>query len=703
MKITISRFLNRRLPQLSGLRIDKVPPKAGPIEHVKQFLASLRNDYEAKKNTKLPMEKKQRRFSIGYFIFAFLVILLIQNYLGSRHVEVISYSQFKSLMKKGLVTDVAIGETTIQGDMKGEGVKEIFTAERLKDVPQEVRAGKKSYPFVAVRVEDPGLTAELEQAKVSFKGEVTSTWLPTLLSWVIPAALFFLVWSYFAKKMGSGSAGLMQIGKSKAKVYIEKATGVTFADVAGIDEAEEEVAEVVGFLKDPEKYQRLGGRIPKGVLIVGPPGTGKTLLARAVAGEAGVPFFSLSGSDFVEMFVGVGAARVRDLFMQAVKNAPSIIFIDELDAIGKARGSNMFTGNDEREQTLNQLLAEMDGFDPNQGVIIMAATNRPEILDAALLRPGRFDRQILVDRPDIKGRTKILQLHAKKVKLAPDLDLSIVAAKTPGFVGADLANIVNEAALLAARQDKEAIEMVEFDEAIERVVAGLQKKSHVINPKEKKIVAYHESGHALVAELEPGADPVSKISIIPRGIAALGYTTQLPTDDRYLMTRSELLARIDVLLGGRVAEEIVFGDISTGAQNDLQRATEIARTMITQFGMSERLGLASLEGPRHSTFLMVPTQSPKEYSEETARLIDEEVKQLLSEAHTKARNILVSHRAALEELAELLLEKEVVDRPALQAILKVRSIDSGKEKKKPADGYGIENNEKNVKRDQPEA
>src|SRR6185503_5118847 len=465
------------------------------------------------------------------------------------------------------------------------------------------------------------------------------------------------------------------------------------------DEAQEEVAEVVGFLKDPEKYQRLGGRITKGDLIVGPPGTGKTLLARAVAGEAGVPFFSLTGSDFVEMFVGVGAARVRDLFAQAVKNAPSIIFIDELDAIGKARGVSMLTGNDEREQTLNQLLAEMDGFDPNQGVIIMAATNRPEILDAALLRPGRFDRQILVDRPDIKGRTKILQLHAKKVKLSADLDLAVVAAKTPGFVGADLANIVNEAALLAARLDKQSIDMAEFDEAIERVVAGLEKKSHVINPKEKKTVAYHESGHALLAELVPGADPVSKISIIPRGIAALGYTTQLPTEDRYLMTRSELLARIDVLLGGRVAEEIIFGDVSTGAQNDLQRATEIARTMITQYGMSQKLGLASLEGPRRATFLMVPTQSPKEYSEETARLIDAEVKQILSEAHTKARDILLAHRTALEALAKLLLEKEVVDRPALQAILKVRSIDSIKDRKRALDPSGNESNQTNPERE----
>ncbi|MGH7834012.1 MAG: ATP-dependent zinc metalloprotease FtsH, partial [Candidatus Binatia bacterium] len=452
-----------------------------------------------------------------------------------------------------------------------------------------------------------------------------------------------------------------------------------------IDEAEAELVEVVEFLKSPGKYQRLGGRIPKGVLLLGPPGTGKTLLARAVAGEAGVPFFSISGSDFVEMFVGVGAARVRDLFAQAVQHAPSIIFIDELDALGKARGMNVLGGHDEREQTLNQLLAEMDGFDPNQGVIIMAATNRPEILDPALMRPGRFDRQVLVDRPDLKGREKILQVHAKKIKMAPGVDLSVVAAGTPGFVGADLANIVNEAALLAARAGKSGVEMADFDEAIERVVAGLQKKSRVMNPREKKTVAYHESGHALVAELVPGADPVSKISIIPRGLAALGYTQQLPTEDRYLMTRSELMARIYILLGGRVAEEMIFGDVSTGAQNDLQKATEIARTMVTQFGMSERLGLVSLEGPRTPMFLPVPSQNAKEYSDETARLIDEEVKWILREAHAKVREILAAHRSPLEELARLLLEKEVVERPELQAILKVRNIEQMKEKRKPAD------------------
>lgn len=620
------------------------------------------------------MEKKQRDFSIWYFLAAIIVMIGIQNFFANPQWESVPYSRFKALVKKGMVADLVIAEKTIRGNIKGEAVKEILSPDRLKEISHD---GKRDLPFIAVRVEDPDLIAELEEAGIVFRGEVSSGWLSTVLSWTIPVLLFFVLWNFLFKRMGSGS-GLMQIGKSKAKVYIEKKTGVTFADVEGIDEAEEELVEVVDFLKNPKKYQRLGGHIPKGVLLLGPPGTGKTLLARAVAGEAGVPFFSISGSDFVEMFVGVGAARVRDLFSQAVEHAPSIIFIDELDALGKARGMSMLTSHDEREQTLNQLLAEMDGFDPNQGVIIMAATNRPEILDPALLRPGRFDRQVLVDRPDIKGREKILQLHAKKIKLSPKVDLSLIAAKTPGFVGADVANIVNEAALLAARQGKDGVEMQDFDEAIERVVAGLRKKSRVMTPKEKKTVAYHESGHALVAELVPGADPVSKISIIPRGIAALGYTQQLPTEDRYLMTRSELIARVYVLLGGRVAEEMVFGDISTGAQNDLQRATEIARMMVTQFGMSERLGLVSLEGPRTPLFLPVPTHAPKEYSEETARMIDEEVKRTLSETHMKVKDILAAHRPALEKLANLLLEKEVVERPELQAILKVRSIDEVK-------------------------
>jgi cell division protease FtsH len=627
------------------------------------------------------MDKWRQQFSIGYFFVALLLLFLLQTYLASPQVETINYSQFKALAKKGLVANLVVGEKTIHGEIKPEGIKEALPAERLKALGDAVKDGKKAIPFITVRVDDSELVPDLEKAGVAFKGEVVNDWLPTVLSWVVPVALFVVLWNFLFKKMSAGG-GMMQIGKSKAKVYIEKKTGVTFEDVAGIDEAEEELVEVVEFLKTPEKYQRLGGRIPKGVLLVGPPGTGKTLLARAVAGEAGVPFFSISGSDFVEMFVGVGAARVRDLFAQAVQHAPSIIFIDELDALGKARGMNMLSSHDEREQTLNQLLAEMDGFDPNQGVIIMAATNRPEILDAALMRPGRFDRQVLVDRPDVKGREKILQLHAKKVKLAPSVDLGVIAAKTPGFVGADLANIVNEAALLAARQGKAAVESSDFDEAIERVIAGLQKKSRVMNPREKKTVAYHEAGHALVAEIVPGADPVSKISIIPRGVAALGYTQQLPTEDRYLMTRSELLARIYVLLGGRVAEEMVFGDVSTGAQNDLQKATEIARTMITQFGMSERLGLVALEGPRTPMFLPVPTQSSREYSEETARIVDEEIKKLLVDAHNKVRDALASHRQALEELAKLLLSKEVVERPELLAILKVRNIGSYKEKER---------------------
>jgi cell division protease FtsH len=572
-----------------------------------------------------------------------------------------------------------VRDKTISGSIKIEGAKAIFSPEKLKDLGDSI---KKPVPFLVVRVEDPGLTAELEQAGIPFTGEASSEWITTLLSWIVPMVLFFVFWSFLMNRVGGAGGGLMQIGKSKAKVYIEKQTGVSFADVAGIDEAEEELIEVVEFLKHPEKYQRLGGHLPKGVLLVGPPGTGKTLLARAVAGEAGVPFFSISGSDFVEMFVGVGAARVRDLFGQAAEHAPSIIFIDELDALGKARGVNMLASHDEREQTLNQLLAEMDGFDSNKGVIIMAATNRPEILDPALMRPGRFDRQVLVDRPDVKGREKILQLHAKKIKLSANVNLDLLAAKTPGFVGADLANIVSEAALLAARQNKDAVEMADFDEAIERVVAGLQKKSRVMSPKEKQTVAYHESGHALVAELVPGTDPVSKISIIPRGIAALGYTQQTPMADRYLLTRSELLARIYVLLGGRVAEEMIFDDVSTGAQNDLQRATEIARTMITQFGMSDRLGLVSLEGPRTPLFLPVPMPSTKEYSDDTARIIDSEVKQMLCEAHEKVREILATHRPALEELAQLLLKKEVVERPELQAILKVVNIDRAKERKR---------------------
>ena len=461
----------------------------------------------------------------------------------------------------------------------------------------------------------------------------------------------------------------MSVGRSKAKIYAEDQIGINFKDVAGLDEAKEELKEIVEFLKTPQKFTRLGGKLPKGVLLVGPPGCGKTLLARAVAGEAKVPFFSISGSEFVEMFVGVGAARVRDLFARAQEKAPCIIFIDELDALGKARGINPVGGHDEREQTLNQLLVEMDGFDTKKGVILMAATNRPEILDPALLRPGRFDRHILVDRPDLKGREEILRVHAKGVRLAEDVDFKALAAMTPGFVGADLANMVNEAALLAARRGKDAVGMAEFEEAIERIVAGLEKKSRVMSEKERRIVAYHEVGHAIVASALPGADPVQKISIIPRGIAALGYTLQRPTEDRYLMSKSELLNKLTCLLGGRVAEEIVFDEVSTGAQNDLIKATEIARSMVVEYGMSEKLGVVAFERER-PLFLQVSTYpSLREYSEETAREIDAEIRRIIEEARAKARQILTERRKTLDKVAQILLEKEVIEGEELKRLL----------------------------------
>ncbi|HEU5193992.1 MAG TPA: ATP-dependent zinc metalloprotease FtsH, partial [Methylomirabilota bacterium] len=526
-----------------------------------------------------------------------------------------------------------------------------------------------THRFITTRVDDPDLVRELQAANVRFTGTGDGGWLGTLASWVVPAVVFVGLWSLMVRRMGGAQGGLLSIGRSKARVYVERATGVTFDDVAGIDEARAELMEIVDFLKNPQRYQRLGGKIPKGVLLAGAPGTGKTLLAKAVAGEAGVPFFSMNGSDFIEMFVGVGAARVRDLFEQAQTKAPSIVFIDELDALGKARGiAPAFGGHDEREQTLDQLLAELDGFDSSKGVIIMAATNRPEILDPALLRPGRFDRKVVVDRPDLKGREKILKVHARGITLAPDVDLGALAARTPGFVGADLANLVNEAALAAARANKSAVETADFDEALDRVVGGLERRSRLINPREKEIVAHHEAGHALVAELRPHADRVHKISIIPRGVAALGYTEQQPTEDRYLLTRAELLDRIDVLLGGRVAEEIIFGDISTGAANDLQRATDMARHMVAQYSMSEKLGLATFEEPRQ-TFLAPGGATPREYSDATAEAIDLEITAILDVAHRRVRETLTAHRSALEALAKLLMDKEVVTADALRALL----------------------------------
>jgi cell division protease FtsH len=612
------------------------------------------------------MEPKQRAFSMWYTVAAMLLFFGIQAILLAPHPETVSYSEFKSLVKANKVSDLMLYKDTITGTLALTGLEGVLPKEKIEEIK---RAGKGAPGFVTTRVEDPGLVPELEAAHIRFTGHVANPWVSTLLSWILPAVIFFGLWMIVMKRMNPQS-GLMSIGKSRAKVYVEHQTGVTFDDIAGIDEARGELMEIVDFLKNPARYRRLGGNIPKGVLLVGAPGTGKTLLAKAVAGEAGVPFFSLTGSNFVEMFVGVGAARVRDLFVQAQAKAPSIVFIDELDAVGKARGVNPgFGGHDEHEQTLNQLLAELDGFDTQAGVIILAATNRPEILDPALLRPGRFDRQVVIDRPDLKGREKILEVHTRKVTLAPGLDLSVIAGRTPGFVGADLANLVNEAALHAAREGKDAVALTDFDQAIDRIVGGLERKSRIISPKEKEIVAHHEAGHALVAESREHADKVSKISIIPRGVAALGYTQQQPTEDRYLMTRAELLDRLDVFLGGRVAEEIIFGDVSTGAHDDLQWASDLARHMVTQYGMSDALGLGTFERPRQALFLRGPSVSEREYSEDTARVIDDEMRKLLEAARQRVRETLEEKRNILEALAKLLIEKEAVDRNALTTLL----------------------------------
>jgi len=602
--------------------------------------------------------KPRTKFSIGYVIFVFFIMILIQLFLVQLffppvETKTIPYSEFKQLVREGKLKSVAIGDEIIKAIPK-EGA-----------LPGEQRKIKL---FVTTRVDDPDLIKELDRYNVEYSGIYESPWAKSFFSWVLPLVLLFFIWALVFRKMGPG-AGVMTFGKSGAKLYAEMDVKVTFGDVAGVDEAKEELKEIIEFLKEPQKFQRLGGRLPKGVLLVGPPGTGKTLLARAVAGEAKVPFFYISGSSFVEMFVGVGAARVRDLFAQAMQKAPCIVFIDELDAVGKARGVGPSI-NDEREQTLNQLLVEMDGFDPRKGVIIMAATNRPEILDPALLRPGRFDRQILVDRPDVKGREEILKVHTRKVKLGKDVDLKIIARRTAGFVGADLANVVNEAALLAARKGKHEVGMKEFEEAIDRILAGLEKKNRVINKKEREIVAYHESGHAIVAEVLPTAEKVHRISIIPRGINALGYTLQLPTEDRYLMTREELFEKICVLLGGRVAEEIIFNEVSTGAQNDLQRATDIARRMVVSYGMSENLGPITFAKEQGSLFLKTDGfVSKQDYSEKTAVEIDEEVKRIIKDAYQKTKDILEQNKDKLHKLSSLLLEKEVLEEEELRKVL----------------------------------
>jgi cell division protease FtsH len=589
--------------------------------------------------------EKRTQFTVWYVVIAIIGVLWLRDlWVTATQVQPIPYSEFQEQLKEGKISEIAISDNLVQGAYK----------EATKD-------GRKR--FVTTRV-DPELAKELSQYDVRFSGVVESHFMRDVLSWVVPALVFFAVWMFFARRLaeqGGMGGGFLSVGKSKAKVYVETDTKTTFADVAGVDEAKDELKEIIGFLKDPARYSRLGGRVPKGVLLVGPPGTGKTLLARAVAGEANVPFFSISGSEFVEMFVGVGAARVRDLFDQARKRAPAIIFIDELDALGRARGAYGVGGHDEKEQTLNQLLVELDGFDASKGLVVLSATNRPEILDPALLRAGRFDRQVLVDRPDKKGRAQVLQVHLKKVRLAPDADVDKIAALTPGFTGADLANLVNEAALLATRRGADAVALGDFTAAVERIVAGLEKKNRLLNPFERKVIAYHEMGHALVAMSLHGSDPVHKVSIIPRGVGALGYTIQRPTEDRFLMTRGELENKMAVLLGGRAAERLVFDHLSTGAADDLAKVTDIARGMVMRYGMDPGLGNVSYETERASFLEQAPgAMHERRYSEDTAREIDHAVREIVDEAFERALGLLKERRRTLEDGAQALLAKETL-------------------------------------------
>lgn len=585
--------------------------------------------------------------SFWYLLIAvWLAFLVGQIWYDSTQVATIPYSQFLEYQKEGRVRDLQVSSSRITGSLTSPSAGELDR-------------------FRTLRV-DPEIADRLAEEGIEFTGVDEDTWITRLAAWVLPIGIFLLVWMFLLRRFAQGpglGGGMLSIGKSKAKIYAEEDIPVSFDDVAGVDEAKEELQEIIGFLKEPEQYGRLGARLPKGILLVGPPGTGKTLLARAVAGEAGVPFFSISGSEFVEMFVGVGAARVRDLFDQARSRAPCIIFIDELDALGRARGIGpMSGGHDEKEQTLNQLLAELDGFDPSQGVVLLAATNRPEILDAALLRAGRFDRQILVDRPDKPARIAILKVHLRRVSLASDVQPEPIAALTPGFTGADLANLVNESALLATRRGASVVAMTDFNNAIERIVAGLEKKNRLLNEHERKVTAYHEMGHALVARAIPGSDPIHKVSIIPRGIGALGYTIQRPIEDRFLMSKHELMDKMAVLLGGRAAEILIFHEMSTGASDDLTKVTGIARSMVTRYGMDETLGMVSLESER-SAFLQMPGEYAtikRDYSEQTAHEVDNAVRDLVTTAFERALALLETHSAALEEGAQRLLEKETL-------------------------------------------
>jgi cell division protease FtsH len=622
----------------------------------------------------LPVQKKTQ-FSLVYLLIAVVVLSLVQSWLLAPRTVEIPMSKFLQLVREGKVERVSLTDREIRGTLKPGALPAPQPGPGDK-VRSLVGVDQALTTFTTTRIpgiDDGSLVKELEQHKIEFSGRVESTfWRDFLFGWIVPLGLMVGIWLFLMRRMGGGPTQALSFGRSKAKIYDRKELKTTFADVAGVDEAKTELIEVVDFLKNPKKYQRLGGRIPKGVLLVGPPGTGKTLLARAVAGEADVPFFFLSGSEFVEMFVGVGAARVRDLFEQAKEKAPCIVFIDELDAIGKTRaGTTGFVGgHDEREQTLNQLLAEMDGFDSSKGVIIMAATNRPEVLDPALLRAGRFDRQVVVDKPDVKGREAILRVHARNVILAPSADLRVLAARTAGMAGADLANLMNEAALLAARKGKDAVDMSDLDEAVDRVVGGLERKSRVLSEKERDIVAHHEIGHALVASSLPQADPVHKVTIIPRGVGALGATYQLPLEDRYLLTRSELEDRIAVLLGGRAAEEVVYGEISTGAHNDLDRATEMARLMVMQYGMSEHLGPMTFGGGRQALFLKgAGITAEREYSEDTARAIDSETRAIIDRIYDRVRGLITDRKLVLLAAAAELKAKETLEGDRLRHLL----------------------------------
>src|SRR5205809_7593790 len=623
---------------------------------------------------KLPVKHKTQ-FSLIYLLIGVVVLSVVQSWLLAPRIVEIPMSKFLALVREGKVERVSVTDREIRGTLKSGALPapQPGPADKFRSL---FGADQPTTAFTTTRIpgiEDSALVKELEQNKIEFSGRVESTfWRDFIFGWIVPLGLMVGLWMFVMRRMGGGPTQALSFGRSKAKIYDRKELKTTFADVAGVEEAKAELMEVVDFLKNPKKYQRLGGRIPKGVLLVGPPGTGKTLLARAVAGEADVPFFFLSGSEFVEMFVGVGAARVRDLFEQAKDKAPCIIFIDELDAIGKTRAgtTGFLSGHDEREQTLNQLLAEMDGFDSSKGVIIMAATNRPEVLDPALLRAGRFDRQVVVDKPDVRGREAILRVHARNVTLAPTVDLRVFAARTPGMAGADLANIINEAALLAARKGKDAVDMADLEEAVDRVAGGLERKSRVLSEKARDIVAHPEIGHALVASSLPQADPVHKVTIIPRGVGALGATYQLPLEDRYLLTRSELEDRIAVLLGGRAAEEVVYGEISTGAHNDLERATEMARLMVTQYGMSEHLGPMTFGGGQQALFLKgAGIAAEREYSEDTARTIDSETRAIIDRIYDRVRGLVTDRKLVLLAAAAELKAKETLEGDRLRHLL----------------------------------